>query len=287
MNHSHSNGLRLLIPTVLTLANAIAGLGAVVAIHRYDPANPSTWNMIHFGLGLVLVGMVFDALDGLVARLMRSASEFGAELDSLCDGVTFGLVPAYMLWAVYGQGQDHLVSWFWDFVITLYLACVLLRLARFNLQRSIQDKSSGKRFVGLPSPAGAGCILSIILLQSRADYGPHVSGSLWLVNPLVSLMPFFAPIAALLISFLMVSTIPFPHPGRQLFGSKTKGKGAVLSLGTFGLALLMVMAMLAHSLDLMVVAGFGWFVLHGVGRHLLSRKGKPVLSTAVSPKITH
>jgi CDP-diacylglycerol--serine O-phosphatidyltransferase len=105
-----------------------------------------------------MIAMMWDTLDGRVARLPNTQSAFGAEYDSLADLVSFGLAPALLVyeWSLYELGR---FGWLAAFV---YLACAALRLARFNTQVGIADK---RFFQGLPSPAAAGVIASMIWLK--------------------------------------------------------------------------------------------------------------------------
>ncbi len=288
MPESNAALARFIIPTGLTLANAIAGLAAILSIHRYDPQDLSTWSFLYWSISLLFLAMIFDALDGLAARLMRSTSDFGAELDSLCDGISFGLVPAYLLWSVYGQGGWLLENQIWGILITLYLSCTLLRLARFNLQRTIQDKADGKKFIGLPSPAAAGCICTLVLLQGRIDVGLGISTS----HPRFELvfgemMRVLAPLAAFFVSILMISSVPFPHPSRELLGnpkSSTRKRKAPL-FPTSVLVLLIVCAF-TRSLDLMMVAGFWGFAIRGLLQWSLGKPKKKAQSNEVSARLT-
>jgi len=106
----------------------------------------------------ILIAMMLDTLDGRVARLTNTQSAFGAEYDSLADLVSFGLAPALLVyqWTLYELGR---FGWLAAFV---YLACAALRLARFNTQVGTADK---RYFQGLPSPAAAGVIASMIWLK--------------------------------------------------------------------------------------------------------------------------
>ena len=106
----------------------------------------------------ILIAMMWDTLDGRVARLTNTQSAFGAEYDSLADLVSFGLAPALLVyqWTLYELGR---FGWLAAFV---YLACAALRLARFNTQFGTADK---RYFQGLPSPAAAGVIASMIWLK--------------------------------------------------------------------------------------------------------------------------
>src|SRR5262249_4385625 len=111
----------------------------------------------------ILAAMIFDMFDGYVARLSKTASKFGGELDSLCDAISFGVAPAFLLLKM-GPGWDRpLFHQFLAGVAALYMVCAVLRLARFNVENST-DAASHKRFRGLPSPGAAGCLASLAIL---------------------------------------------------------------------------------------------------------------------------
>ncbi len=260
--------LRSVAPTGLTLGNAIAGFAALVSANRFDHLDQSTWYHIYISVGFLILAMIFDALDGLAARLMRCASDFGAELDSLCDGISFGLVPAYLLWMVFGQQDNPFIGRVWGLVASLYLACTLLRLARFNMDRSRQDKAEGKKFVGLPSPAAAGCICGIVLLQGRMEFGNFPLSIFPGIGENISQMATkLFPIAASFIAILMISRIGFPHPTRKILGpprqqtKKRAGKWLPSSL-VLG-ALICFTSVWIGGIDFIVALGFWWFALNG------------------------
>lgn len=107
----------------------------------------------------ILLSGIFDALDGAVARLVRSTSEFGVELDSLCDATSFGVAPSIMLWAVFFEQWHN-----WGLLIASIPALMaVLRLARFNVQlTSLEDKAY---FRGMPVPAAAITIVSYVVFS--------------------------------------------------------------------------------------------------------------------------
>jgi len=110
----------------------------------------------------IFVAMILDGLDGRVARLTNTASEFGVEYDSLADMVSFGLAPALIMymWALQDLGK---LGWAVAFT---YVACTALRLARFNTQAEVADK---KFFQGLPSPSAAGVVAGLIWMSVVND----------------------------------------------------------------------------------------------------------------------
>lgn len=119
----------------------------------------------------IFISMILDSMDGRVARLTRTQSEFGAQLDSLADMVAFGAAPALVVyeWSLKGMGR---IGWVSAFV---FCACAALRLARFNTNIAIVDK---RYFQGLPSPAAAALVAGFIWLMddmgfSGSDFTGH------------------------------------------------------------------------------------------------------------------
>ena len=174
-------GVYLLPSTVTTLS---LGSGFFALLHIFDG------NFKIAGM-LVILCVILDGLDGRIARLTQTESRFGAEYDSLSDGVVFGCVPAFltMEWLsatpIKTLGFVYIVSF-------LYLATTLLRLARFN----VHVRKDRKLFLGLPSPAAATFIASLTIVFESADY--YIYFEIW------------AMIAALLIcSVCMVSNFGY------------------------------------------------------------------------------
>jgi CDP-diacylglycerol---serine O-phosphatidyltransferase len=193
-----------MLPTLLTLGNGVCGFLAIAAIGRglFDKNDDFFWQA---GL-LILIAMVFDALDGKVARMTRTASNFGAQMDSLCDLVTFGVAPAFLVYAINIQEGQRLPERVVVVVSVFYAMCALLRLARFTVETST-DEDSHMSFSGLPSPAAAGVI------ASAAVAWPNLQG--W---PFLKLMTAGAlPFAAFVLGVLMVSRIRYAHVVNQLF----------------------------------------------------------------------
>jgi CDP-diacylglycerol--serine O-phosphatidyltransferase len=134
------------LPNLLTTTNMFFGFMSIIFAIQGEYT---------FGSYAIVAAAVFDLLDGRVARLTRTTSSFGAEYDSLCDLVSFGMAPALImyLWALQPFGR---VGWLASFV---FVACGALRLARFNVQQA--DERS--HFQGLPIPMAAGIVASSVL----------------------------------------------------------------------------------------------------------------------------
>ncbi len=182
------------LPSSITMASIFCGFSSVVMSINAAGATPERFFLWAAGL-LVLAG-VFDGLDGRVARATNTATEFGVQLDSLADVVSFGMAPAILAYRYaffqLGIHDSHLraVGWATCFVFT---ACGALRLARFNVQVGVVD---ARYFVGLPIPAGAACVASVIIWQPTPP--PTATHAYW-----------FA-VGLFLVGLLMVSTIRFP-----------------------------------------------------------------------------
>ena len=175
----HRRGIYLL-PNLFTTACLFAGFYAIVAAmsDRFEAAAVA-----------IFIAMVMDGLDGRVARLTNTQSDFGAEYDSLADMVSFGLAPSLVVfeWALFSLGK---LGWLAAFI---YTACAALRLARFNTQVETAEK---RYFQGLASPAGAAVVAGMVWVGT--DYGQI--GSDWRIPAIV---------LTLLSGILMVSNIRY------------------------------------------------------------------------------
>ncbi len=225
-------------PTMFTLANLICGFFAIVvasrvpadsriqpapeiAIHSpvnvaLDPNDP-THNIVLSGW-LIFLAMIFDALDGHVARLARITSDFGAQLDSLSDMVTFGVAPAFLMVKMVPDFAYLHREAMW-IIAAVFAACAAIRLARFNVETEENDDHF--TFTGLPSPAAAGSIASFAILF----YTLRVSTNhLAYANDIDWYMRRFLPAFTLVLGLLMVSRIPYPHVVNQLLhGQRSMG----------------------------------------------------------------
>ena len=161
------------LPSFVTILNGLAGLGAIHFATKEALGDLSAANMTNLQIAawLIALAMLFDMLDGRLARLTRRTSDFGGQLDSLCDVISFGVAPAILtlravvptLRGIGELGYDwNLERVVWS-VAAVYVACTVLRLARFNVENE-PDESAHMDFRGLPSPGAASVIASLILL---------------------------------------------------------------------------------------------------------------------------
>jgi CDP-diacylglycerol--serine O-phosphatidyltransferase len=209
------------VPTLLTLGNGICGFIAIAFASKINPAETTAaCNMFFVVAGwFIMAAMIFDTFDGYVARLSRTASRFGGELDSLCDAISFGVAPAFLLLKM-GPSWDHpLFHQLLAGIAALYMVCAVLRLARFNVDNT-PDPASHKRFRGLPSPAAAGCLAAISILRGGF---PDRLAQIWPnVDPeptrllIVQWVEVLSPVGALIVALLMVSNVPYPHLTKQI-----------------------------------------------------------------------
>lgn len=143
-----------LIPNLLTLGAIAAGMTAI----RFAEAE-----RIHWAVSLILIAAALDAIDGRIARLLKSESAIGAELDSLADFLNFGVAPALIL---YNWGLDSTAGKDDGWIAALiYAICVVMRLARFNVGVKGDDKPDAAYFTGIPSPAGGIIVMLPIYLS--------------------------------------------------------------------------------------------------------------------------
>lgn len=177
------------LPSIFTVSSIFCGVFSIVLSTRAD--GPSANHDFFLAALAILFGMFFDGFDGRVARMTKTQSEFGVQLDSLADIVTFGVAPAILLysWALEPLG------WGGVFVAGAFVVCGALRLARFNVMASTSEEA-GKYFLGLPIPVGAGVIMSLVIAATRGE-DPQVVGA----------VP--AAVLSLVLSYLMVSNVHF------------------------------------------------------------------------------
>ncbi len=165
------------IPSLFTLGNLFLGMLAIILMVQEEP------HYLDYAAILIIVGMLLDGLDGRMARMLNAASEFGKELDSLCDIVSFGVAPALLMYFI--ALQDLGV---WGVIMTvIFPICGALRLARFSVKPGIPGF-----FVGLPITAAGGILATFALY---AEVFP----------------PYALPAGMMLLAFLMVSRAKYPN----------------------------------------------------------------------------
>jgi CDP-diacylglycerol--serine O-phosphatidyltransferase len=153
-----------LLPSLFTIGNMVLGFYAIVLAYRGSQIVYLEGGDRYFARAalLIFIAAILDTLDGRIARMTGTDSEFGREYDSLADLFTFGAAPALLtfFWDLQGLGR---LGWL---VPLYYMVCTATRLARFNVQTKVVDT---RYFVGLPSPAAAGAVCSLLFYVPSAD----------------------------------------------------------------------------------------------------------------------
>lgn len=220
------------LPTMLTLGNAVCGFGAITFAAKVGLAERMGWGRdntecLWIAAALIFLAMVFDALDGRAARWAKQTSQFGAELDSLCDAISFGVAPAVILIKFSTDAHPSMpmlaTRLLWAIAV-LFVVCAILRLARFNVETD--DEDTHDHFSGLPSPAAAGTVASFMIAYPEIqDLAKPLSGDVSAVEQVMHvaasyLLPgiqYLVPLATLACACLMVSRIRYSHVFNQWF----------------------------------------------------------------------
>jgi CDP-diacylglycerol--serine O-phosphatidyltransferase len=170
-----------LLPSAFTIGNMLLGFYAVVLglrgtrlpyandVTPYFAGDPGAFQKAAL---LVFAAALLDSIDGRIARLTGTESDFGKEYDSLADAATFGMVPALLtyLWGLHTLGR---MGWL---VPLFFFVCTATRLARFNVQAALP--ASDRWFVGLPAPAAAGAVCSLLFVVPDSEWRPWLNGLL-------------------------------------------------------------------------------------------------------------
>lgn len=223
------------LPTLFTSANMFLGFVAILqAFQGALEAESGDFNVNqHFTIAAKAIGFAvfFDGLDGWIARTTNTASDFGRELDSLADVITFGIAPAVLafVWGVLFvispiEGFGSHITRAGYLVAFFFALCGAVRLARFNVQTNPAPKNPGrpgrKYFVGMPIPAGAAFIAASVYMDA-APVRSFAFSVAWLI-------------ALTVVALLMVSTWRYPN-FKQISSSKPRSPLIVLVVGTVGI----------------------------------------------------
>ena len=177
------NKARMLLPNALTLINVCIGLSSIK--FALDAK-------FELSIIAIIFAAIFDTLDGRVARLLKGTSLVGKELDSLADLISFGVAPAFIM---YFWSLNNLGKFGW-LLTMIYVVCVALRLARFNVSSNAEASWKDNYFEGVPSPAG-GILILMPLIFSLSE-----------INLININYDIIVPTFFILISFLLISKIP-------------------------------------------------------------------------------
>ena len=194
-----------ILPSLITIINGVCGFAAIIF------ASKDAFALAGY---MILLAMLADMLDGRLARRVKSTSSFGGQLDSLCDIISFGVAPAFLMLKVLeyelesaGFADESFLQRFIWLTAAVYISCAAIRLARFNVENE-EDESAHMSFIGLPTPAAAGVIVSLIILHQER------------LSTLNMVVIYALPFLALGVAVLMVSRIRYPHILNQYLRGK-------------------------------------------------------------------
>ena len=237
-----SKKTRYLLPNILTLGGVCLGISSIKF---------SIDGNYNLAVTLILFAAILDALDGRIARLIKGTSEFGKELDSLTDFVSFGIAPVFVLyfWELSNYGK---LGW----AITLiYSVCCVLRLARFNLTKVDENQEWKKNFFeGIPSPAG-GLLILMPLIYDLTDL--NIGFNIKILTPYLTIA----------IAILLVSKIPTLALKKISISPKT----TVFLLLAIGIVFI---ALLFYTLEALLVFGIVYLLSIPVSIFIYNKQNK-------------
>jgi CDP-diacylglycerol---serine O-phosphatidyltransferase len=283
-----------ILPSLITLLNGVCGFAAIVfaslAYENITIHNQASSNFAWAGY-MIIIAMIADMLDGRIARMSHTTSSFGGQLDSLCDMISFGVAPAFIVLKVMTLKliplidpstpalQSFLQRFIW-LAAAIYVACAAIRLARFNVENE-EDETHHMSFIGLPTPAAAGLLASMILFYQDVmpEWGLESKSYIVVEYIVIYTLPF----VAIGLAVLMISRVPFSHVVNQYLKGRKPIAYLFWALGIFGFISLC-------GFNMALFIGFCVFVISGFAKWcygiIINRRSKsqlvepPVLSVA-------
>jgi len=283
------------LPSLVTIINGICGFAAIVLAGKAAAAPPVRALAYHnlplsgFSLAgyMILLAMIADVLDGRLARMSQSTSSFGGQLDSLCDIISFGVAPAFLMlkileYKLAGSAnltpnvQNFLLRFFW-LASAAYITCAAIRLARFNVENE-QSETAHMSFIGLPTPAAAGVVVSLVIFHQQTLpelLTKNTNAYLICENIIIYAMPVLLVAAAI----LMISRVRYPH----LVNQYVKGEKPLAHL----IWLLLGIGVIIWNLQAALVLIFCGFAAAGFVKWFYYRFIKKRTSAANQPDMTN
>ncbi len=281
------------LPSLVTILNGVCGFAAIAFAGKGAAAGINHFSyhkltLPYFAMAgyMVLLAMIADVLDGRLARMSKSTSSFGGQLDSLCDIISFGVAPAFLMLKVleyklggFAEQNPGLVNFLERFIwltAAAYISCAAIRLARFNVENE-EDESAHMSFIGLPTPAAAGVVVSLVIfhqetlveLSASSPQGALLRGNFYLIceNAII----YALPLLVLGVSVLMVSRIRYPH----ILNQYIKGKKPFAHL----IRALLFLALVIWSRQVALVLIFCGFAASGFSKwfyyKVIHKRGLP------------
>jgi CDP-diacylglycerol--serine O-phosphatidyltransferase len=202
------------LPSLLTIGNAICGFACITYAAKVGPEgaeDTTLYHQFHLAAWMIFGALLCDGLDGPIARIAKQTSEFGAQLDSLADAISFGVAPAFLMLKFSTEFAEVFHPRILWVVAVLYMLCTVLRLARFNVMHN--DAQWRGAFCGLPSPAAAATIASLVIIGPGLMKWTRPEGEL-----LLQLASYSLPVVTLSVACLMVSRFRYPKLGEMFRG---------------------------------------------------------------------
>jgi CDP-diacylglycerol--serine O-phosphatidyltransferase len=223
------------LPSLVTILNGVCGFAAIAFASKGAAAGINHFSyhkltLPYFAMAgyMVLIAMIADVLDGRLARMSKNTSSFGGQLDSLCDIISFGVAPAFLMlkvleyklggFAEQNLSLAHFLQRFIWLAAAAYISCAAIRLARFNVENE-EDESAHMSFIGLPTPAAAGVVVSIVIFHQETllELSASNNRAYFICENAVI---YALPILVLGVAVLMVSRIRYPHILNQYIKGK-------------------------------------------------------------------
>lgn len=240
-----------LLPNLFTAGSLLCGFLAIIDVfNAYSGLDEVRGEaLLTSACWLILLAALLDGLDGKIARLTRTQSAFGVNFDSLADLVSFGVAPSVLMYSLLGQGNTRIAI----SVSILYTICGALRLARFNVQSTKEEKKS---FTGLPIPGAAGVVVSAFIIFRNVE-------SEWIHKAL--------PVMMVFISYLMVSNINYPS-FKSIELEKRKEFEYLFTI----ILISCLVVLLKQYKEYFLFAGFLGYAVFGLVRSLIYQVKRPV-----------
>jgi CDP-diacylglycerol--serine O-phosphatidyltransferase len=290
------------LPSLVTILNGVCGFSAIAFASKGAAAGINHFSyhrltLPYFAMAgyMVLLAMIADVLDGRLARMSKNTSSFGGQLDSLCDIISFGVAPAFLMLKVLeyklGSFAGHnpgLVNFLQRFIwlaAASYISCAAIRLARFNVENE-EDESAHMSFIGLPTPAAAGVVVSIVIFHQETLLELSAEGSRAYAICEDAII-YALPLLVLGVAVLMVSRIRYPHILNQYLKGKKPFAHLIRALLFLGLIIWSRQVALVLIFCGFAASGFlKWFYYKVIHRRsdfaLLAEPPAPMTATRLS-----
>ena len=277
------------LPSLITLLNGICGFAAIAFASKGATADTERFffqkpQLTYFAISgyMIFFAMLADMLDGRLARMSQSTSSFGGQLDSMCDMVSFGVAPAFLMLKVLEyklvgitEPNPAFVGFPGKFIwgaAAVYVCCAAIRLARFNVENE-EDESKHMSFMGLPTPAAGGVIASLIIFHQ--DLLPQLASHNSMSYQVSEILIIYSlPFIILGLSLLMISRIRYPHVVNQYIRGKKPFAHLIRVLAFLVLIIWNLQAALVLIFCSFAASGFiKWFYYRVITRRSVEHAG--------------